>query len=91
MNYLKRSKENYCTNYCQDDGIVYGIFFCCRVVKGREHLHYNLVLSEEFNIVLPFLETSDLIKHRCLKKEYFVFICLISKNRILLKMICDLV
>lgn len=89
MNYLKRGKENYNTDYCQDTGIVYRIFFCCRIMKGREQLHHSIVLLGEFNIVLPYLEISDLLKCRYLKKEHSVFTCLLSKNGVLLKMICD--
>jgi hypothetical protein len=62
MNYLKRCQENYYANYCQNNGIVFDIIFCCRVAKRREYLHHIFSLLKELNVGLPSLEICDLMK-----------------------------
>jgi len=85
MNYLQRSEENYSANYCQNKRVVYDIFFCQRIVKRSEQLHYILILLQEFNNVLPSLEICDQMKRSSQKNEW-IFIYLIFKNNLILKM-----
>ena len=86
MNYLNGSKENCSTDYCQNNRIVYDIFFCHWIMKRSEQLHYQLLLLQEFNNVLPSLEMRDQIK-RTYQKNEWIFICLIFKHKLILKMI----
>ena len=88
MNYLKCSKENGSTDYCQNKRIIYYIFFCYRVVKRSEQLHYISIILRAFNNVLPSLEISDQIKKSCQQNE-LNFIYLIFKNKLIFKMIGD--